>query len=426
MSKRTRHVIVWSVVAVMVAAAAAIVLAGVPRWTKVRLPERPGVADAAGAYDPDLWAPAVLKITDARLLTPVDLSNGTSVQLLASVYETPPLRGVPGTRSDVFAAPDQIGYGRALVAMDKRRAFMAWVDDFDAAYRDASTGWHCVSLQMTEAGSLQRGPARWSVTLAYARALLEGYDAFGGRTLKAAVTAVSDRLLPVFQARETAEPLTVGSRMLLGFDAWDRPPRDLVPEPGEDVPVEHGVGTYLADIDLWALYALSRFDPAWAPIATAWETTLRQAWTDGDVPYYASAVADDGTYYAVTGEGHAIKMREQLTIALHVAETGHAEPHFIAMLRTALRDRMALPRSIHVVSGAPSSEAEAVDYALARLLGRATGDDVLTRVAYDAMARSRASSQTSDIFGGWYRPGATVRTYRLVAADQTAVLRALR
>ena len=66
------------------------------------------------------------------------------------------------------------------------------------------------------------------------------------------------------------------------------------------------------------------------------------------------------------------------------------------------------------------------DYGMSLSLGRASGDTLLADSAREVMMYSYASSTTSDIFGGWFRPGESSRTFKLVAEDNTVVLLALR
>ncbi|MCK9176994.1 MAG: hypothetical protein M0O95_04805, partial [Clostridiales bacterium] len=65
-------------------------------------------------------------------------------------------------------------------------------------------------------------------------------------------------------------------------------------------------------------------------------------------------------------------------------------------------------------------------YALALILGRAADDPLLIESAFTVMMYSYASSQTSDIVGGWYRPGDSARIFRLVATDNVTVMNAIR
>ena len=320
----------------------------------------------------------------SRLSTSVMVYGEQVDGLLASSYETSERRGFPGTKTSSFLAGDQIRYGRALVRLNERSAFLDWVEDFDQAFRPKGSGFHASVLRSTESNASSSNEMEitesnlegdrtdtpehepvnqhWSVTLSFARALLEGYQRFGGRYLENRIRAESDALLSVFRDGKTDDELLAGPRMLLALDEWDDPIPGSTPEPGQDAPIERSLGTYLVDIDLWALSAFARFDPAWASI-----------------------------------------------------------------IRSALRDDKRLPSGWNPVTGSPSGQsAFSCDYALALILGRVAGDALLIESARDVMMRQYAGSQTSDIFGGWYRSGSTSFTYRLVAEDNTAVLLALR
>ncbi|NLA96477.1 MAG: hypothetical protein GX838_06520 [Clostridiaceae bacterium] len=405
------------------------VLTGSTREKK--LPELPGAAKPADLYDPDLLAPGVLKVVQDKLSVQLAVDHQVVDGILSSCYETSPRRGEEGSVAAVYTAADQIMYGRALVRMGKKSDFVRWAENFDRAYRGEEHSFHAAFLAADDQALpllvSQRDP-HWSVTLAYTRALLEGYRAFGGKALASLITAESERLLPVFVEGETGSELLAGPRTLLAYDEWDIPPAGTVPEPGESQPVERAVGTHLADIDLWAMLALSRFDPAWAPIASGWKRIVAGAKLDSELPLYASAVSTDGvTYLSVTGESSLAQTREQLSITLRLAEIGAIDQEFISFFRSQLRDNKQLPSGWNpVTSGASDVSALPADYALAMMLGRAADDQVLIESAREVMLLSYASSQTSDIFGGWYRSGETARTYKLTAEDNTAVLNALR
>lgn len=397
------------------------------RW---KLPELPGAAGSADLYDPGLLSPGLLKIIQNKLLVQVSVDSVTVDGLLVSAYETPARQTQEGSRTGLYLASDQIAYGRGLARMGKKADFNRWLQAFDQAFGREGEPFHASHLTGQEdfPSIVQRGPAHWSVTLSYTRALLEGYRAFGGKALAARIMDLSDRLLPLFQEKETASPLIAGPRTLLAYDEWDTPPPDTVPEPGEEQPLEHALGTHLAEIDCWTLLALSRFDAQWAPLAADWQKILTRARLDGPLPLYASALGDDGeTYLAVTGESTLSSLREELLINLHLAEVGQTDSEFISWLRSQLRDNKELPSGWNPVNGqASSAQAQSADYALALLLGRAAGDQLLMDEARQALMTAYASSQTSDILGGWYRAGKSQRTFLLVAEDNTAVLVSLR
>ncbi len=433
MSKKTRRILLGAALVLLAALIFVLVkefvLTGSSREEK--LPELPGAAKPADLYDPDLLAPGTLKLVRNKLSVQLAVDHQVVEGILASSYETSPRRGEEGSVSAVYSASDQIMYGRALARMGKKSDFMRWAENFDLAFRGEEDSFHAAFLTADDLAMpllVSRREPHWSVTLAYTRALLEGYRAFGGKTLASLITAESERLLPVFLEAETGSELLAGPRTLLAYDEWDIPPAGTVPEPGESQPVERAFGTHLADIDLWALLALSRFDPAWAPVASDWKRIVTGAKLESELPLYASAVSADGaTYLSVTGESPLAQTREQLSIALSLAEIGTLDRELISFYRTQLRDSKQLPSGWNpVTSGASAVSAQAVDYALAMMLGRAAEDQVLMDAAGEVLLFSYASSQTSDIFGGWYRPGETARTYKLTAEDNTTILNALR
>ena len=395
-----------------------------------KLPELPGTARPSGLYDPDLLAPGALKLIQNKLSSQVAVDQQVVDGLLAVSYETSPKRGEEGTVTARFLASDQIMFGRVLARMGSRSEFLRWAHRFDSAYRGPDESFHASCLAAGDPalpGIVSRLEPHWSVTLAYTRALLEGYRAFGGKSLEALIRAESERLLPVFLQGQTGIELTAGPRMLLAYDEWDIPPPGTLPEPGESRPVEKAFGTHLADVDLWALLALSRFDPDWAPVASDWKRIFSEGKLDSPLPLYASAVSSGTkTYLSVTGGSSLAKTREQLIIALRLAEVGTFDRELISFLRSHLRDGKQLPSGWNPVSGAPDGSALPVDYALAMMLGRAADDPVLIGAAREVLSLSYASSPTSDLFGGWYRPAETSRTFKLTAEDNTAVLGALR
>lgn len=425
MSKKTKRLIIIAVALILLTVLAVILyeLTIARPGRKKTLPALPGKAVSADEYDPDLYAPGLLKIMDSRLLVPVQLDDRVEVSLLSSSYTTSPKRGEEGTRSGLYLASDQIMYGRGLVKMNKRSDFLDWVKAFDLAFLQKD-GFHA-AFRDAEG---QVADSHWSVTLAFTRALLEGYDAFGGSYLVGEIELYSSLLLPVFRENNTADELLAGPRALLAYDDWDTPPPGTLPTPGESAPLEQARGTYLADVDLWALLALSRFDSAWAPIASEWKRIVTSARSESPLPLYASAVSDDKeNYFLVTGDELLSRTTEQLKIAIHLAEVGVVDRDFLSLIRSSLRDNKKLTNGWNPVSGsAASAEAVPSDYALALILGRAADDPLLIQSAFTVMMYSYASSQTSDIVGGWYRPGDSARVFRLVATDNVAVMNAIR
>lgn len=442
--------IVAGVLAIAVLAIILFEFVFVPSRRGIALPSLPGLSSSSSVYDPDLLAPGISKIMKDRLVTSVTVNGERADGLLASSYETSERRGFPGIKTSSFLAGDQIRYGRALVRMNERSAFFDWVETFDRAFRPKGTGFHASALRSVETGAPYSDDAKtseatpqeddstlsayepvsphWSVTLSYARALLEGYRKFGGRDLEKRIREESDALLPLFRDGKTDSPLLAGPRMLLALDDWDDPIPGSTPEPGQDAPIEQSPGTYLADIDLWALSAFSRFEPAWAAVASDWRDIVEDAVLEGRLPLYASAYrSDTGSYIAVTGGGLISSTREQLQIAVHLAEVGVVHRDFMSFIRSSLRDDRRLPTGWNPVTGNPVGQSVfSCDYALALTLGRVADDTLLIDVAREAMMRQYAGSQTSDVFGGWYRAGSTSYTFKLVAEDNTAVLLALR
>ena len=449
MSKRKRTVLLIVAGALALAVLAVILFEFVfSGRIKIKLPPLPGTASSVGEYDPDLLAPGVRKIMDRHLVTSITVNGEMVDGLLAISYETSPRRGFPGTKTAGFLAGDQIRYGRALVRMNERGAYFKWVDNFDRAFRPSGTAFHASALRSVETSARRTEEPKlteqddtdvfpeifepvdphWSVTLSYARALMEGYQKYGGRDLERRIREESAVLLPVFRDRKTDSELLAGPRMLLALDEWDEPIPGSTPEPGEDAPIERSPGTHLADIDLWAMSSFARFDPAWAVIAGEWRNIVEGSLLESSLPLYASAYrSDTESYLAITGGGVMSTTREQLEIAIHLAEVGVVDRDFLSFIRSALRDEKRMPAGWNPVTGGPSGQSSSpTEYALALVLGRVANDSLLIDSARDTLMRHYASSQTSDIFGGWYRPGSSSVTYYLVAEDNTAVLLALR
>lgn len=394
---------------------------------KKTLPKLPGWVDASMTYDPDLLSPGLLKIMEKKLYQPLALEGDKEGLFLVSFYETAKKPGGEGSHSNLYLASDQIMLGRGLARMGRRSDFLRWAQAFDQLFKDGERGFHLAYLEERE-GSLQGQEAHWSLTLAFTRALLEGYQAFGGQDLAQMIQDSSDKLLPLFQEGRTASLLQAGPRMLLAYDEWDIPPPGTLPQPGQDKPIEYVRGTHLADVDLWALMALSRFNPAWAPLASQWQSILHEARLDSQGPLFASALEEDGqSYIPVTGGSLLCQTSEQIRIALYLAEVESLDGTFVSFLRSQLRDDKRLPSGWNPATGAPAASlARSSDYALALSLGRAVQDKVLIDSAREVLMYQYASSQSSDIFGGWYRPGETDRSYKLLAEDNAAVLVALR
>ncbi|NMA18090.1 MAG: hypothetical protein GX939_04970 [Clostridiaceae bacterium] len=407
---------------------------------RVELPLLYGAVEKADTYDPDIYAPGLMSVIKSHLLTEVRLISDTSeeqaskktVTLLASSYETPEKRGENGTKSTLFNASDQILYGRALVAMRNKRAFYKWMRDFDEAFWRDDSSFHDAWLRIEESDSTEwakassdpvilRGNVHWPVTLAYTRALLEAWRLWGGGELERSIMKASDALWPIFENKKTDQPFRAGAQLPLALDVWEEP----WPLPDDDIV---RMGTLLFEIDLWALLSLSRFEPKWAPVATYWIALTERANEDGNLPFMAPAVNATTQEYVVLRDGEqVIFLREQLIMALHLAEVGLSDDTFLSMIRSSLRDNKRLPIGWNVINSAPLAiEATPCEYALAMRLGRAVGDLQLIEDANEALLRHRVASQNSVIFGGLYRDGSTLYTNTLTAIDNAWGVLALR
>lgn len=406
---------------------------------KVELPVLYGALDDVGAYDSDILAPGIMNAIKSHLLTDVEVTinasnnniSKTTVTLLASVYETPEKRGESGKKSTLFNASDQIFYGRALVAMRRKSAFRKWMKDFDIAYWRSDSSFHDTWLRIEETDPfdaatvsspvLVRGEASWAVTLAYTRALLEAWRLWGGREIERAIVKASDALWQVFDEMKTDQSLRAGAQLPLALDVWEEP----WPLPDEDIVTQ---GTLLSEIDLWALLALSRFEPKWASIASHWINVTRNARLEGELPLMAPAVCATTQYYMALRDGErTLFLREQLIMALHLAEVNITDDAFLSMIRSSLRDYKRLPVGWNMLNNAPlTTEATPSDYALVMCYGRAVGDQQLIEDAKEALLRFRVVSQSSVIFGGFYRVGSTPYTSTLTALDNTSAVLAFR
>ncbi len=406
----------------------------------VELPVLYGEAEKADTYDPDIYAPGMMSVIKSHLITEVQLISDTSedqaskktVSLLASSYETPEKRGENGSKSTLFNASDQILYGRALVAMRNKRTFYKWMRDFDEAFWRDDSSFHDAWLRIEESDPTEgakassnpvilRGNVHWPVTLAYTRALLEAWRLWGGGELERAIMKASDALWPIFENKNTDQPFRAGAQLPLALDVWEEP----WPLPDDDIV---RMGTLLFEIDLWALLSLSRFEPKWAPVATYWIALTERANEDGNLPFMAPAVNATTQEYIVLRDGEqVILLREQLIMALHLAEVGLSDDTFLSMIRSSLRDNKRLPIGWDVINSAPLAiEATPCEYALAMRLGRAVGDLQLIEDANEALLRHRVASQNSVIFGGLYRDGSTSYTNTLTAIDNAWGILALR
>lgn len=407
---------------------------------KADLPILYGALEDADDYDPDILAPGIMSVMKSRLLADIALTSDassikkskTTVTLVASAYETPEKRGDDGKRSTLFNAYDQLLYGRTLVVMHRKRDFYKWMRDFEAAYKCDESSFHDAWLRVEDADYsdtttsssphvVLRGEAHWSVTLAYTRALLEAWRLWGGREIEVAIAEASDALLPIFEEKKTDQPLRAGAQLPLALDVWEEP----WPLPDENIV---RMGTLISEIDLWTLLSLSRFEPKWAPITTHWIALAKNAPHESDLPLMAPVVhATTQEYIALRDGEQVIYLREQLTMALHLAEVGVSDDAFLSMIRSTLRDCKRLPVGWNILNSAPLlMEAMPCDYALAMRLGRAVCDQQLVEDAQEALLCYRVNSQSSEIFGGFFHSGSTPYTSTMTAIDNASAVLALR
>ena len=302
--------------------------------------------------------------------------------------------------------------------------------DFDIAYWRSDSSFHDTWLRIEETDPfyaatvsspvLVRGEASWAVTLAYTRALLEAWRLWGGREIERAIVKASDALWQVFDEMKTDQSLRAGAQLPLALDVWEEP----WPLPDEDIVTQ---GTLLSEIDLWALLALSRFEPKWASIASHWINVTKNARLEGELPLMAPAVcATTQDYIALRDGKRTLFLREQLIMALHLAEVNITQTRSFHD-RSSLRDYKCLPVGWNMLNNAPlTTEATPSDYALVMRYGRAVGDQQLIEDAKEALLRFRVVTQSSVIFGGFYRVGSTPYTSTLTALDNTSAVLAFR
>ncbi len=252
-------------------------------------------------------------------------------------------------------------------------------------------------------------PATNQITLDALRAMAEGYSAWGGRDLAAAIRSLSDALLEAGGALGVPADARVELPGPTPTPPWvGTPDRE---GGGSSTPSEPGTSAgaraycALAGLDLYTMRLLSAVDARWNAAADAALAAIRGAYAGDTFPLYlAGADPSTGSPVPYAGDTATIDTLQSLLTVLHLCEAGEQRAESIAWIRRTLYNEGAIARAYRIVSGEPSDTAEdPAVYAVAARIARVLHDPELYRLATDRLRWHIADLRTSQAYGTVFR-----------------------
>jgi len=273
-------------------------------------------------------------------------------------------------------------------------------------------------------------PAENQVALDALRAMAEGYSAWGGRDLAAAIRSLSDALLASGGTLGVPADARVALPGPTPTPSWvGTPERE---GEGTVAPTETGTSSgaraycALAGLDLYTMRLLSAVDARWNAAADAALAAIQGAYAGDTLPLYlAGADPATGSPVPYAGDTATIDTLQTLLTVLHLCEAGEQRPESIAWIRRTLYNEGAIARAYRIVSGEPSDTAEdPAVYAVAARIARVLRDPELYRLATDRLRWHIADLRTSQAYGTVFRETAEGRI-EVRAADNAWALLAM-
>ncbi len=224
------------------------------------------------------------------------------------------------------------------------------------------------------------------------RALLEGYDAFGGEYQKTALE----------YAGRLYRTNVAGGRV---YDYYDE---------------HYGAGTEsvtLCYLDLGTLRRLAELDGRWQPVFDEMRTVALGGYLGDRFPMFArSYTYADGAY-----ADRDIDTVQSLLTMLHLSEIGECPQSSVDFVRR-LVERGTLYGAYDTGGGSIGQVESTAIYAISACIGRSEGDEELYRASMEQMERFQVLDRESEVYGAF----ADAQTLELYAFDNLTALLAFR
>lgn len=369
-------------------------------------------------YDEDLIVPGIwrrigdrlyekVSTGDVEVLLPVDRFTVTRTRRLTDTF-----------RSAEIYARDVLLYAQAIAEQGRRGEFLTLIDAFEEVFLRGS---HPLSRVVMKDGTVSEiGGEDYALWFDYEKALLVAWQRWPEATIERSIQRGSAALKQLFTSDGLGKRTDLPDDVTYPWVSTDVQPTPAPPLTGEAIVI-------FSDIDLFVIRQLAAFDPDFAEFADTWTKTIHDSIATVGAPFPAYAAFADGSgYIAVQEENFRIETKEVLLTLLHLAESGQDIEASLDFFRQRLLDGQGLSTAYRIADGAAVGSSAFADlYALAARIGRAADDTVLTEAALAELVRFYAGSQTSLIFGAYYRDAAD-SAFEMHLADNVRALLALR
>lgn len=388
------------------------------RGSNVRLPESlPGLVDD-GRYDEDLIVPGIWQRISDRLTRSIVTLSGESFALPHDVYTVPRSRQASdATVAETIDAKALLFYGQAIAEQGNRSDFLTFMNAFEAVFL---TGTHPVrSVAVTDGVVSEAGEEDYALWFAYEKVLLIAWERWSTAEIERSIERGIAALKPLLTSAKLGKDLDVPDDVRYPWVSTDVTPTPVPPS-------NDGLAIVLSEIDLYVLNSLAAFDTDFSDIAIVWLTRIRESVSTVGAPFPAYAVwASDYGVIQASNDAFTVDTETVLLTLLHLAEVGELSEASLDFFRQQLLDGNGLSTSYRISDGAAAGVFAHTDlYALLARLGRAAGDDMLVETAIESLNLYYASSQTSLIFGSFFRDGVD-STFEMWLKDNALALLAL-
>ncbi len=318
--------------------------------------------------------------------------------------------GVAAVQAEDLQAADQLYNAAWMIEQNQQRDFQDWWKSFQSTFvaadglvwpsRSVQADGSLVAIDPSTAGS-------WPQSLQTLRVLGLAYGRWPSRSLDHAERQLSDRLLALWANGLTADSRTVIPTTAPSLDPaatpTPKPTGKLTPTPAASGRSESLLR--LDSLDLLTMRSLASLDTRWQAIYEQSLSLVKAAYLGEDLPLYALGwLPEQEGYLMFAGDQPVVHTEAAVTVMLHLAEVGQAEPRSLTWLKERLFNDRALYESYHLAQGQATSTVECLPaYAMVARLARITGDEILYTKAVERLAWHLATSQTSSVRGLVFR-----------------------
>lgn len=369
-------------------------------------------------YDEDLIVPGIWRRIGDRLYESISTGEAEVMLPVDRFTVTKTRRPTDTFRANEIYARDVLLYAQAIAEQGRRGEFLTLIDAFEEVFLRGS---HPLTRVLIKDGAVSEiGGEDYALWFDYEKALLIAWQRWPEATIERSIQRGGIALKQLFTTDGLGKPTDLPDDVTYPWVSTDVQPTPAPPLTGEAIVI-------FSDIDLYVIRQLAAFDSDFAEFADIWTKTIHDSIASVGAPFPAYATFADGSgNIAVQEENFRVETKEVLQTLLHLAESGQDIETSLDFFRQRLLDGQGLSTAYRIADGAAVGTPAFADlYALAARIGRAADDTVLTEAALSELVRFYAGSQTSLIFGAYYRDGAD-SAFEMLLTDNVRALLALR